>query len=121
MPINSRLSIGHDSISRHMFAEDFFAKNPHLAHLQPDITQCQSDYQQEAQKKGCTCRVSPNIVKPCVNKVVEALVAAKEHNHDCVIDFIRYVAKRDTLDQIKRTAIMIILGDERHDIHVADE
>jgi hypothetical protein len=120
MPINSRISIGHDSLSRHMFAEDFFVKNPQLTHLQTDITKCQTDYQQEAQKKGCTCRVSSNIVRPCVDKIVAALVAAKENNVDCVIDFIRYIAKREDIDQIRRTAVMIIMGDERHDIHVLE-
>ena len=117
MGITSRFSISRDTLIRHIFEDTFFKHVPQLIDLEPQFKTCQETYKQELEKKGCTCRMTTEWAKDCLNPLLERLVAAKKTDHDLVRNFIRHVGRYSDGADVDYVAVGV-LYDKFHDIFV---
>ena len=115
--ITGRFSVGADTLARQVFAPDFFTQVPELAALQPDFDQCREHYKAETEKKGCSCRVSSEWMRPCVTKLLDTLTAARQTNHELVRKFIRIIAKKGADAEVDHLAVTIVYN-QPYDIFV---
>lgn len=106
-----------DTLARYVFADTFFTQVPQLGELRPDFEQCRERYKEETAKKGCSCRVSAEWMRPCVTKLLDVLSAATRTNHDLIRAFLRAVAKKGPNDNVDHLAVMIVYN-QSYDIFV---
>jgi hypothetical protein len=109
--------MGADTLARHVFAPDFFTHVPELVGLQTDFEHCREHYKTETKKKGCSCRVSSEWMRPCITKLLDMLAGATRTDHTLIRKFIRAVAKKGADEAVDHLAVTIVYN-QPYDIFV---